>query len=139
VDDAERVRLSQRAADLRGDAGDAVLGHGPDLAQRLVERLAFQILHRHVVDVVVGLAVVEDGHRVRVRDLRRDACLAEEAAVKLRIGVAVVVRVQHLDGAEAPERRLLGPVDLAHAAARDERRDPEALRDDATEQGVRCP
>ena len=36
-----------------------------------------QVLHHHVEDVVVGLAVVEDGDAVRMRDLR-SARLAEE-------------------------------------------------------------
>ena len=38
-----------------------------------------------------------------------------------------------------PERRLLGAVDLAHAAARDERVDLEAVVDDATDQRVGSP
>ena len=59
--------------------------------------------------------------------------------MELGVGVAVVVRVQDLDRARATERRLLGLVDLAHAAARDEADDPEAVGDDAPDQGVGCP
>ena len=66
VDDAERVRLAQRAADLARDVRGALLGEVPRLADGPVERVPLQVLHRHVVDVVVGPAVVEDRDRVRV-------------------------------------------------------------------------
>ena len=139
MDDAERVRLAERAADLARDVGRALLGEVPGLADGPVERVPLQVLHRHVVDVVVGAAVVEDRDRVRVRELRRDAGLEEEALVKLGVVLARVVRVQDLERADAPERRLLGAVDLAHAAARDERGDLEAVVDDAADQRVRDP
>jgi hypothetical protein len=139
MDDAELVRLAKGPADLRCDAAGAHLVHDAAFAERQVERLAFQILHRHEVDVVVGLAVVEDRDGVRVRDLRRDARLTEEAAVELGIGVAVVVGIEDLDRAEAPERRLLRSVDLPHSSTSDQRDDLEAIRDDATDQGIGCP
>ena len=122
VDDAERVRLAQGAADLPGDVRRALLGEVARLADGPMERVPLQVLHRHVIDVVLGAAVIEDGDRVRVRELRRDAGFEEEALVELGIVLAGVVRVQHLDRADAAERRLLGAVDLAHPAACDERR-----------------
>ena len=119
---AERVRLAERAADLPGDVRRRAPRGNTRPADGAVERDPLQVLHRHVVDVVVGLAVVEDGHAVGVRELRRDAGLEEEALVELGVVLAVVVRGEHLERADAAERRLLGAVDLAHAAAGDERR-----------------
>ena len=139
MDDAERVRLAQRAADLAGDVGGALLGEVAGLADGPVERVPHEVLHRHVVDVVVGATVVEDRDRVRVRELRGDARLEEEALVELRVLLARVVRVQHLERADAPERRLLRAIHLAHAAAGDQRADPEPVVDDAANQRVRDP
>ena len=56
--------------------------------------------------------------------------------VELGIVVAGVVRVQHLERDQATERLLLGAVDLAHAAARDDADDSIAVIDDAADQRI---
>jgi hypothetical protein len=100
----------QRAADLER----------PVVAQEPVEGAALQVLHRHEVHVVARLPVVVERDRVGVRELRDEGGLEEEALVKLRVALPVVVGLEHLERDDAPEGRLLGPVHLAHAAAGDD-------------------
>ena len=56
--------------------------------------------------------------------------------MELGVVLARVVRVQHLERADAAEGRLLGPVDLAHPAAGDKRHDLKALVDDTADERV---
>ena len=128
--------LSQGSTNLPGDVGGALLGKGAGVANRPVERMAFQVLHRHVVNVVVRAPVVEDRHRVGVGQLRRDAGFEEEAAVKLGIVLAGIVRIEHFDRACASERRLLGAIDLPHASTCNESHDLEAVADEAADERV---
>ena len=70
----------------------------------------------------VGLLEPVDRRDVRVVERGEQVRLAPEAAEPL--GVVRHLRRQHLDRDVAPERRVGGAVDLAHAAGADGRRDP---------------
>ncbi len=137
VDDAEPVGLAQRAADLAGDQRHARLVEGALFAERPMEGAPLDVLHRDVVEVLAVLTVVEDGDRVRVRELGRRRRLEEEALVELGVAIALVLGAQHLERAEPPERRLLGLVDLAHPAPGDHRDDLEAAVDEPPDQRIR--
>ncbi len=134
--DAGRVRLAQGAAHLPCDVDDASIVQEPALADGLAERAPDEVLHGHVVDVVVGAAALEHRDDVRMIQSGGDSGFEAEALVERPADLAGVGRVEELDrtGAaplgggrperKAGERRLLGSVHAAHAAARDEREEP---------------
>jgi hypothetical protein len=135
VDDPVAVGLAQGPGGLQEDVQGAGGLEGPFGAQEPVEGAALQVLHGHEVHVV-GLAVVVEGDGVGVGELRDEGGFLEEALVKLRVVVALVVGLEHLEGDDAPEGRLLGAVHPAHAPAGDEREDLEAPVDDPPEEGI---
>src|SRR5207245_6262075 len=82
VNDAEPVRLGERAANLRDDRVDLARVHPPDARDSLAEVLAVEELHRDVRRAF-AYAVVEDLHDVRAAELRRRLRLALEALLRL--------------------------------------------------------
>ena len=128
--------LAERAADLARDVDRALFGEMARVADGTMEGLPLQVLHRHEVDVVVRLPVVEHGDRVRMGELRGDAGFEEEALVKLGVLRAGVAGVQDLHGAHPTEGRLLRAIDPSHAAASDEGGDLEATTDDAPDERI---
>ncbi len=119
------------------DVRRALFGEVARLTDRPVERDSLQVLHRHVIDVVLGSPVVEDHHRVRVTKLRRHARFEEETLVKLRVLVTRVAGIEHLERADAAQGGLFGSVDLPHAALGDEGEHFVALVEGAADQRIR--
>ena len=86
---------------------------GASLADELLERAALEVLHRDVVGAV-PLAAVEDADDVRVLQAGGAGRLAPEALDELVVlGEAAV---QELQRDLAAELRVLGAVDVGHAA-----------------------
>ena len=111
VDDAVAVRLVERVGRLRGDRHR--LGDRQRTARHpRRERFAGDQLHDDERPVAVLAQVVDRGD-VRRAQHRRGTRLAEQAGTLVRTGRA---RVQHLHRHGASEPRILGAIDLAHAA-----------------------
>jgi hypothetical protein len=64
MDEADRVRLAERAGNLRDDVCDACGRHRAGLRDDLFEIAPYEQLHRVVEDAVGGSPVIEDGHDV---------------------------------------------------------------------------
>ncbi len=112
VNDPLVVGGAERAADLIGDLGD--LGRRDGAARdALVHRLAAEELHDEVGLPVGGLTEVEDLDDVLVPDGVDGARLVEEAGDDL--GLPRQRHVQQLDRDLAPDDRVLGLIDHAHA------------------------
>ena len=138
VNDAEGVGLAERRAHLPGDVRRS-RRRQPAALQLVGQRATFEVLHRDEAVAVRGLPVVEDGHHVRVRDLRGDARLEEEAPREIALRVRTrgpEARVEHLDCAWALEPRLLADVDLAHPALREGAHDAHAAEQHGADQRV---
>ena len=135
VDDPQRVRLAQRAADLLGDVDHALLRQRAVLLHRLRERPAVQELHRDEEDPVLGAPVIVQGDRVGMGELGGDRRLEEEALVEVR--VPVVAGSQHLERDQPIEGRLQCLVDPAHSAVADGFDHLVAFVDGAPDQRVR--
>ena len=119
MDDAERVRVRERACDLAGDAQQARERKGRVPVEREAQLFPVEVLHRQVAGAVLGRAVVDDVDDVRVVELLRGGVLAREALH----GDLVLrdVGVQHLHG-HAPLGLLVARlVDAAHGAVGDVR------------------
>ena len=91
--------------------------------QDVLERLPFDELLDEVRGPLV-LAHVEDLHEVRVGERGHDAPLVLEA--EAAVGRADEVQGERLQGDDAAQRRVLGPIDLPHRAGADRREDPVA-------------
>src|SRR6185436_11304683 len=120
VDDAALVRGGKPARDLNRVVDRLGRRDPPLLLQAVAQRLALEQLHhrvddaRFVADVVDGedVGMIERGHRPRL------ALEAREA-----IGGGVGLRGKDLDRDLAPEPRVVGAIDLAHAAPADRAED----------------
>ena len=71
--EAERVRLGERAADLREDVDARARVVGAVLLDEALEVQAVEVLHDVVEDALGGAPVVEDRDRVRVGEAARAA------------------------------------------------------------------
>ena len=99
---------------------------GASVADELLERAPGQVLHRDVVGLLVGAAVI-DADDVGVLQAGRGLGLAPEALDEA--GVGGEAAVQQLEGHLAPELLVLGQVDVGHAAAAQARDDLVAAVD----------
>ena len=134
VDDPQRMRLSQRAADLLRHVDDALLRERALLLHRLRQRAAVEELHGDEEDAVLGAPVVVEGDGVGVRQPGGDRRLEEEALVE--IGIAVVAGAEDLEGHHPVERRLQRLVDAAHATLPDRLDDAVPIVDGAPDQRI---
>jgi hypothetical protein len=116
VDEADLVRLAERAGDLLGDVERAGPGQRPHRRQELGEGLPLQVLHRDEVDAILRLAVVDHGDGVGVAQLGGDAGLEEEALLEAGVLVVAVLGVEDLEGDRTVQGRLDGLVHAAHPA-----------------------
>src|SRR5260370_32216524 len=136
MNDTERVRLAQRAADLLRDVNDAVLREGPLLSQVVLESTAVQIFHSDEKDSVARATVVVERDRVRVGELRGDRSLEVEALGEA--GILAFADAQHPERDHAIERGLQSQslVDPAHPALADLLHDPVPVVDDAPQKRI---
>ena len=118
MDDASRMSGVEGGSGLAQPLEGPARLLGATRREAVRERAAREVLH-HDVWAALVLADVEDRDRAGgVREARRRERLAREAAAhRLVVGVRAG---EHLDRDDAPEHGVLGPVHLAHAAARDE-------------------
>ncbi|MGC4091042.1 MAG: hypothetical protein QM756_24840 [Polyangiaceae bacterium] len=135
--------LAQAAPDLARQANAVFDAHAPARTKALRQSLAAQVLHRHEVRLIGHLGdlpVFEQRHDVRMRQLREDRRLLQEAPPEAvsRLRVAAVHAAQHLDRDGAIERLLRREVDARHAAARDAIDDLEAAANHRPHQGIEC-
>ncbi len=112
MDDALLVRGGKRLGHGPADRGNP-LRRQPPFRDRPVQRLPLDQLHGQEVDAV-GFVDGMDRDDVRVVEGGDGAGLALETGEALR--VVGEVRGQHLEGDLAPELRVDGAIDLAHAA-----------------------
>jgi hypothetical protein len=113
VHDTEVVGLAKRREHLCDDAQHARDGQRPLLVGQLRELPSAQQLHHHV-EAAVGLAEVDDRHRVRVVERTGGARFVDES--RLGVVVSEQVRVNGLHRHRPAQHLLLGPVDPSHAA-----------------------
>ena len=116
------VRCAERARDVDeprelARSGDAIV---PDIRE---ERLPGHELH-HDVEDALGLPEVVDRHRVGVREDGGRPRFAEEPGHRLGM---IAIGPQDLERHLAPQPRVDGAIDFAHAAAADERLDRVTL------------
>lgn len=111
MDDALRVSVVERAADLGGDGKSPVDRHGRPHAG--AQRLALDVLH-HKVGHALLLAEVQHRHDVRMVEPRDEPGLLLEAADEARIQGSG--RKQDLDRDVALESQLMGLVDDGHSS-----------------------
>ena len=123
VDQARRVRLAQRPADLPQQVDRPRRRQGAVALDQLRQAQARQVLHDVVVGPVLGPAVVVDLDGVRVGERGGDLDLALEPLEGVRVGHGA--RPDQLHGAGALQELVLGQVDLAHPAGADP--PPEAI------------
>ncbi len=126
VDDAEAVRLAERARRLDEDLGRVLQAERADALDPLAELLAFEELHHDVRDLLAGQAVVEDLNDVRALDLGCGGGLAAEAGDGR--GRLDELGRHELDGDLGVERGVLGRPNAAHAALLQEAREPNGRR-----------
>ncbi len=112
VDDPRRVRRRERRKHLDRDLHDGPRLHLPVALDALRERLAAEPLHHDVRAPVLQAPHVVDLANIRVPEVPRDLRLVLEPAHRLPL--LRVLRVQHLDGDDAPHRHVLGLVDDPH-------------------------
>jgi len=134
VHDAEGVRLAERAEHVSHDAADADERERALLGEDVGHVLPVEVLHDEVEDPVLGPPEVDDRDARRVVEAARRAGLVVEA--RDRLVVREEVRVNHLHRDGAAEHRLLGAVDLAHAADADQLLQQVGAPDGAAEQRV---
>ncbi len=120
------VGRGQPGAQLAGDLDRLVLGQAADAAQQRRQILAVDVFHRQVV-VPLGFANVEHPTDVRVRHLARRPHLVEQELQRGGVGRQLVG--QELQRHRLAELEIVGPVDLAHAAAAEQADDPVAPGD----------
>jgi hypothetical protein len=134
MDDAFRVDGSNPLRDLQRNLAQQGLGHGAEVGEEFAQALALDVLHDHVVDLLVvdhRRVDVERANHVLVVDLLADLRLAQEALEEA--GRRDEVGVDHLErdlGAVA-----LSEVDRAHPARAEFRGDgvgPDLATDHAT-------
>ncbi len=126
VHDAARVRLGQRLGRLPDQARRAHRLERPVLRDDGVQVAPVEQLHRVVPEPVVGGAVVEHAHGVRVPELGGGPHLALEAGDGR--GVAARLRAQDLDRHVALERVVMRGPHLTHAAGADAPGQPVAAQ-----------
>ena len=119
VDDPLGVRREKRVGNLDGPGDDFVRLEAP-LDHALAERLALEQLHRNEVAAFMLVDVV-DRANVRVVERGRGLGLSLETCDRLKI--AALLLAQELQGDWSFQAQTLGPVDDAHAAAAEFRRD----------------
>jgi len=103
--------------------------------EALGQRLAGEQLHREESEILVVEDVVDPAH-VRVCHGAREVDLPQEPVHRPRI--AGDLRADRLQRDPLVEDLVLGLVDLAHAAARDEAHDAESSREDLVDRDARA-
>jgi hypothetical protein len=113
MDDAERVRVTERIGDVTHDANHIIDGELSFAVQALTQRLPFDIGHR-VVQQPVGLSDQQNGHDVGMMHARRQLNLASEPLDAQRAGE---LGGQYLDHHPPIERLLPGDEHARHSPA----------------------
>ena len=135
VDHAGVVRGGERRGHLLDQRQRVRRPHPAGALEALGERLAGEQLHREEREVLVVEDVVDPAH-VRVRHRAREVDLPQEPVHRPRI--ARDLRPDRLERDPLVEDLVLGLVDLAHAAARDEAHDAESSREDLVDRDARA-
>ena len=130
MDDAELVRLLQRAADLDEQRRGARPRQRAVALDHVREVEPAHVLHDQVQRALRG-AEVEDLDGVRVMQPRDRGGLALEP--RDNIGVVREIAMQHLHRGDLAHAQMLDAVDDAHAAAADHLEHAIAILDDLTE------
>jgi hypothetical protein len=129
MNDALRVGLLERVADLTEDLGDVAERQGPDALQAVGQLLALQQLHHQ--EGRAGLFVDAGGHHldhVIAVDLRRGLRLEHEALTRRWIGREL--RSHDLERALLARAELIDDVDGAHAPGAQGLHDAEIAAED---------
>ena len=114
------VRGGQAGADLARDLQRFVGGQAADAAQQRRQVFAVDVFHGEE-RLIVGFADVVDAADIGMRDAARNADFVAEALERVLVGERFR---QKLERHCWPRRQIVGAIDLAHAAAsqqRDER------------------
>ena len=127
MDHAALVRGGDAGAELARDVDRLVRRQAPDAAQQRRQVLAVDVFHGEKA-AAVGVAQVVEAADVLVRHLAREAQLGVELGEAR--GVGGDAGGQELEGDRLLEREVFGAVDLAHAAAAEQRHQPVARRHD---------
>ena len=126
VHDAAAVRRAERVRHLRGER-ERVADRERAAVERPGQRLPLDILHDDVAAAVLGDPGLVDGADAGMIQRRGGARLAQQPAAG--VGVGEFFRGDELDRHVAPERQIVGEVDLTQTAAAKE-------PDDAVAAGV---
>ena len=121
MDDAVAVRIGERAGELDADGEHPIAREAALLLQYLVERAAFDELHRDIGDVV-GLADVVDRRDVGVAEIAGGLALAQEAARDL--GITAKFGLEDLDRDDALDTGVVRTEHVGHRAFADASVDP---------------
>ena len=121
MDDALPVRGVERLRDF-DPVPHRLFGRQATAREAIHERLAFEVLHDEVFDVVV-FSDVEEGADMRVGELGDRLGFPLEAPADLVGGRETVA--ENLDGDDASEPRVPGLVHLSHPAGADRAEDLE--------------
>lgn len=126
MDDAGRMCAGERLADLQSEVADPRPWQTPSAGHGGGQVLSLQPLHRVEAGAVGQGPEVQhlDDVAVALAELRRDPRLAQESLAGR--GAVAEFSAQHLDGATAAEKDLLGDVDRAHATFAEAREEPVA-------------
>ena len=134
MDVADRVRLHQRLADLDQDVRGALDRERLLHREHVIERVAFEQLHREVQPAVERAPEVVDLDDVLVIDLGDRGRLAPEPLD--REVVARELGVEHLDRDLAAQRDVLRAIDRAGAALPDQLLDLEPLAEQLADERI---
>ncbi len=115
MDDAVRVCFGKRFGDVSAQT-ERIARRQPSTFEAIREGLAFDVLHHHQrrrggIDRVEH---VEDRRDVRMVERRSRARLAQQAFAA--VGCRRAVLPKRFDRYRPPERRVVGEVDVTHAA-----------------------
>ena len=135
MEDAALVRRGDARAQLPRDVHRFVGRQAADAPQQRREILAVDVLHGEEA-AAVGVAEIVEAAHVLVRHLARDAQLAVELREARGVGGDAVG--EELERDRLPEREIVGAVDLAHAAAAEERDQAVARGDDRSRREAAC-
>ena len=112
--DVLRVRVLERLGDVAGDGEGAIEGELALALDEGAERLALDVGHGVVEEVVAGLAGAEHGHDAGMMQAHRDLDLALEA---VDVDAGGEVGGEDFDDHTSPDGGIVGNKHLRHAAA----------------------
>ena len=127
VDEPVLVREREAARDLDRELERTVDGQRAVSDDHLLQVVAGDVLEDDV-GAAVGLAAVDHGDDVRVREPGDELCLAGEAVDDVLVRRQPLV--EHLERDGSLEHAIVGPEDARHASGADELLELVAIRDD---------